>query len=65
MRKKYRIATMKSTLMMSQLCLKKNAVYPSGPGALLSAMENNVALISSLVTGASATALEASEMVMG
>jgi len=56
---------MKSTLMMSQLCLKKNAVYPSGPGALLSAMENNVALISSLVTGASATALEASEMVMG
>jgi hypothetical protein len=63
--KKYLTAAMKSTPMRGQLFLKKRALYPSGPGDLLSGIENKAFLISSLVIGRLAMHLDVSEMVVG
>jgi len=63
--KKYLTAAMKSCLMILQLCLKNRALYPSGPGDLLSGMENKAFLISSLVIGRLAVSFEVSEIVLG
>jgi len=49
--KKYFIVAKNSTPIMSQQRLKNRDVNPSGPGALLSGMENKAVLISSFVTG--------------
>ena len=63
--KKYLTAARKSTLIMSQHFLKKRALYPSGPGDLLSGIENKADLISSLVIGAMQDVLEASDILFG
>jgi hypothetical protein len=49
--KQYLIAAMNSTPIICQHRLKNRAVKPSGPGALLSGIENKAILISSSVIG--------------